>query len=544
MRKVVAAALAVPVIAILYLPLLARRSVAARLVLLGTVGVVVVVAAFGLAHPVPTTATIPAPPITALADDAFRSIAVATDLRAPIAIRFSEAMDTRSVAAAVTVEPATPVTLAWTADRTVLTITPTGHWAPGTYHIVTVAPGALAASGRPIASATSAAFVTRTVTTARITATQILGNAVAIETAFRVTFDQPVTTASAAGALKITPTVAGTLSPVTDSRDAGPGVARTFLFTPAAPLAPGTRYHVSIDGVVDADGGPVLTDGPLSVTTTAAPGVVRLRPVDGSTKVDRKAILSVRFTTAMSHATTRAAFRVTANGAAVAGSISFAEGSTVLVFTPTKALPAAATIVVSVGAGATSTHGMALSKPVQATLHTAAAPAKAATVPIPRPTSGGSVGSGSWGAVELYYLKLLNCTHTGGWVTSTGTCSSPGGRNVAPLRLDAGISSRVSRPYAKKLAISGVCSHYSGGSPGDRLRAAGYPSYIWAENLGCQYLSPYASMLSTHLFFQSEKSYNGGHYVNMMNAAYDRVGIGVWVCSGRIRLVVDFYHPL
>ena len=50
-------------------------------------------------------------------------------------------------------------------------------------------------------------------------------------------------------------------------------------------------------------------------------------------------------------------------------------------------------------------------------------------------------------------------------------------------------------------------------------------------------------MLGSHLFFQSEKSYNGGHYVNMMNAQYDRVGIGVWVYGGRVRLVVDFYHP-
>ena len=50
-------------------------------------------------------------------------------------------------------------------------------------------------------------------------------------------------------------------------------------------------------------------------------------------------------------------------------------------------------------------------------------------------------------------------------------------------------------------------------------------------------------MLGSHLFFQSEKSYNGGHYVNLMNSKYDRVGIGVWVSSGRVRLVVDFYHP-
>jgi uncharacterized protein YkwD len=153
------------------------------------------------------------------------------------------------------------------------------------------------------------------------------------------------------------------------------------------------------------------------------------------------------------------------------------------------------------------------------------------------------VGGGSWGSVETYYLRLMNCTRTGGWVTSTGACSSPGGRNVAPLRLDAGISTKVSRPYAKKLAVNNMCTHFSGGTPGDRLRRAGYTSYRWAENLGCRSGAAKSAVLGSHLYFQSEKSYNGGHYVNLMNAAYDRVGIGVWVYGGRVRLVVDFYHP-
>jgi hypothetical protein len=29
----------------------------------------------------------------------------------------------------------------------------------------------------------------------------------------------------------------------------------------------------------------------------------------------------------------------------------------------------------------------------------------------------------------------------------------------------------------------------------------------------------------------------------MMNPAYDRVGIGVWISGGQIRIVIDFYHP-
>ena len=211
-------------------------------------------------------------------------------------------------------------------------------------------------------------------------------------------------------------------------------------------------------------------------------------------------------------------------------------------------MPYGALVVMKVAPTATSASGTQLGVAAQAAIRIAPKPVatKTATSTAVRTTSGGSgsaVGGGSWGAVEVYYLKLMNCTRTGGWVTSTGSCSSPGGRSVAALKLDAGISSKVSRPYAKKLAVNNLCTHFSGGNPGDRLRAAGYTSYKWAENLGCRSGNPYSAVLGSHLFFQSERSYSGGHYVNLMNSLYDRVGIGVWVSGGRVRLVIDFYHP-
>jgi len=137
----------------------------------------------------------------------------------------------------------------------------------------------------------------------------------------------------------------------------------------------------------------------------------------------------------------------------------------------------------------------------------------------------------------------MNCTRTGGWVTSGGACSSPGGRGVAPLWIDSRISSRVTRPYARLLATRGACSHFIGGNPGNRLARAGFLSYRWAENIGCRSGNPSSAVLGSHLFFQSERPYSGGHYVNLMNAGYDRVGVGVWVSGGQVRLVVDFYHP-
>jgi uncharacterized protein YkwD len=282
--------------------------------------------------------------------------------------------------------------------------------------------------------------------------------------------------------------------------------------------------------------------------------VVRFRPKDTTQDVARDAPISVRFTEPMERASTARAFTATIGGKAISGVVSWAESDTVLIFTPITSIPFGATVAMDVSSRATSTTGVVLGAPGHGTFQTVKAPIPATPAPKPAVAKTGSgsgsgsgggstVGGGSWGAVETYYLGLMNCTRTGGWVTSSGSCSSPGGRNVAPLKLDSGISTKVSRPYAKKIAISGDCSHFMGGNPGDRLRRAGYTSYRWAENLGCRSGDPRSAVLGSHLFFQAEKSSLGGHYVNLMNAMYDRVGIGVWVSGGRVRLVIDFYHP-
>ena len=87
--------------------------------------------------------------------------------------------------------------------------------------------------------------------------------------------------------------------------------------------------------------------------------------------------------------------------------------------------------------------------------------------------------------VETYYLKLVNCTRTGGWVLSDGTCKGYGsGRYsayVPPLKLSSGLSN-VARVWAKKLLLANACKH---GDRGARLRAAGYTSGTWGKNIGC-----------------------------------------------------------
>jgi uncharacterized protein YkwD len=517
--------------------------------------------AIGASRPESTTAQKPRPILP------LPAAALRTDLRtgqspdAAVEIAFTQAMDPASVRAALDVQPAGAIRADWNRAGTVLTVAPLRRWATGTYYTITVQPGALSADGVPLSTPVRAVFLTRPTTAATIGLTRAAGERARIDTGFVVEFDGPLDPATIRGALRVDPPVAGAWARVDaapgDGAHADAGGARTdaapaaarWAFTPVGRLAADTTYRISLaDTLRDADGAKVESR-PLEVRTATAPRVVRFRPRDGTSNMTRGADLAVRFSEPMDRATTEAAFSATVKGTALKGRLTWKDGDTVLVLDPASNLDHDQRIVLGVTGDATSVNGVPLAAPARAAVRTEAPPPPPPTAEPSRSSSGsggsggsggGSVGSGNWTAVEAYYLKLMNCTRTGGWVTSSGGCSSPGGRDVAALKLDGGISSKVARPYARKLAVSGGCSH---GDPGARLRAAGYTSYIWAENLGCRSGDPYAAVLGSHLFFQAEKPTNGGHYVNLMNAKYDRVGIGVWVSGGRVRLVVDFYHP-
>lgn len=153
-----------------------------------------------------------------------------------------------------------------------------------------------------------------------------------------------------------------------------------------------------------------------------------------------------------------------------------------------------------------------------------------------------------WYSTELFYLGLVNCTRTGGWVLSDGTCRGYGTGHysayVRPLTYAAGISNAVSRPYAKLLAVKNLCTHFYLHDPGYRLRVAGYFGYTWGENIGCRdgYASAKAAVLVSHLHYQAEKATNGGHWRNIKNPKFAWIGIGIWRYGTRTRLVTDFYH--
>ncbi len=546
LRQAMNALLAAPNIAAAAIGAWVRRLTPFRVSFALGLSVLLATVFFGANDPATTVAT-RTTPIVPLTQAAFTTT-FSTDrgLHDPVTISFSTPMDPASVAAAVTVEPPTPISLGWDTSGRILTVTPRGHWSVAVFHTVTVRAGALATSGKLLVRPARAVFLTRDETAGSIAPTATFGQGVSLATTFVVSFTRPVDLETIQTAIRLDPSTPGTVRSVT--RPDGPA---RFEFTPTARLRPNVAYRLIVAGVRDTDG---LAVAPVSlaVRTVKSPAVVRFRPTADAAGVATGAALSVRFSQAMDKRATAGAFSVRAGGKTVAGSVRWAESDTVLVFTPRAALPFGAKVSMDVAAVARSRDGIPLGAPSHAVFQTTGKgipPTTTTRSTTTSSTGGGStgggtaVGGGSWGAVETYYLRLMNCTRTGGLVTSTGACSSPGGRSVAPLRLDGGISSKVSRPYARKLAIGGDCSHFIGGNPGDRLRRAGYRNYTWAENLGCRSGNPMTAVLGSHLFFQSERSYSGGHYVNLMNAKYDRVGIGVWVASGRVRLVIDFYHP-
>ncbi|MEO8208207.1 MAG: Ig-like domain-containing protein [Chloroflexota bacterium] len=535
LQKFLAASLAIPVLVMVYMRTLIG-GVGRRPILIAAAALAVTAGiAAAMTQPTPASGKLPSAPGVLEAAEFAPFIRTSESPSAEITITFPAAMNASSVERLLRVDPSAAIETSWDATETMLTIKPRTSWTAATIHTITVEAGALDANGRPLDHRVRAAFLTREAFAASISPTESVGAEALVTTHFRVEFAGVVDIASIA--LAIDPSVEGQIGPAADSSSE----STVLEFVPTNPLAAGQAYSVSLaPGARDVEGGRIDAAS-VVIKTAAPPSVVRFRPVIGATSVGWSQNLSVRFTEPMDRASTEAAWSVTQDGKAVAGVTSWAENDTVLVFNPSAVLGYSQKVVMGLATTAASRIGLPLESATSAAFTTAPRPAPK---PVTRTGgSGGSIGGSTWAAVEGYYLKLMNCTRTGGLVTSTGACSSPGGRSVAALWQDSGISSKVSRPYAKKLAVNNICSHYSGGTPGSRLSAAGYKNYVWAENLGCRSGNPYAAVLASHLYFQSERSYGGGHYVNLMNAAYDRVGIGVWVSGGRVRLVVDFYRP-
>ena len=460
-------------------------------------------------------------------------------LDVPFQVQFTKPMNEPSVEAALSIQPATEHKLQWDATSQVLSIVPSSHWEPYTNYTIDITSAATDQEGLSLATEIHTSFQSGSPTAGTLSATLVVDDLVAPNTAFLLTFTRPVKLSTVITRMAITPQVDVTI--VGD--DPTDAASQVFTITPKAPLTSDSDFVVSMaDGGADSSGAALQPVAPLAVTTMIAPAVVRFRPQDGQIIYDTNQLVSVRFTAPMDEKATASAFSVTADGRAVGGNVYWSEGDTVLALAPRYSFKVGAKVVATITTTARSATGMRITKAAAATF----------TVSKPRSSSiafGGGAASASspWYASEKYYLGLMNCTRQGGWVTRGGDCSSETHHTMpaqGPLVLDAGISNKVSRPYAKYMADNRLLDHYlRGTTPHSRLCAQGWCGGSWGENIASPSTSGRAGMIDVEIFYQNESWCQCEHYLNIMAPFLHRAGIGVWVGSstGATRVSIDFY---
>jgi uncharacterized protein YkwD len=73
------------------------------------------------------------------------------------------------------------------------------------------------------------------------------------------------------------------------------------------------------------------------------------------------------------------------------------------------------------------------------------------------------------------------------------------------------------------------------------MAAGGFPGGSWGENIASPGNPGAGGMISVEIYFQNEYWCRCAHYKNIMNSYFHRAGVGIWVSSGRTRVVIDFY---
>jgi len=174
-------------------------------------------------------------------------------------ITFDRLMDTGAVEAALRIDPDVAHQASWSGP--VLTLSFPAPLQFGTSYTITVGEGAVDTDGSHLGSASSTTFTTVAAGLAPVTtvpAPNVAG--ASIRGPIGIVFDAPIDPASIADSLRITPSVAGSISVSSLPDDSTPitapisspsaPIGRVLLFTPSGQLAPHTTYTVSLSATV------------------------------------------------------------------------------------------------------------------------------------------------------------------------------------------------------------------------------------------------------------------------------------------------------
>ena len=466
-------------------------------------------------------------------------------LDVPFAIQFTKPMNASTVAAALKITPNTGVRFEWDATNQVLSLAPVPYWNPHTDYTVDVGAGATDQEGLGLTQPVHASFKSGAQTSAVITATKMVGDRASPSTTFQITFTRPVKLSTVLMRLGISPQTDVTIT----GDDPTDVASQVFTMTPKKALLTGTPYQIIFaNGGADSAGAALQPVAPISVTTLQAPAIVQFTPADGTVVRDTNAPISIQFSVPMDQKSASAALTVSSNGRTLAGTKAWTSDGLTLIFTPRYSYYVGSRISARVEKTARSLGGLTMTA-VKGITFTVLVPtsrvyAKGGGTKIP--ISGGAASATRpYHTYELYYMALMNCTRTGGWVTSSGTCSTQTHHTLparAALAFSDPIADKVARPYAAALAQLGALTHnLYGTTTHSRMAAQGFPGGSWGENIASPG-NPYeGGMISVEIFFQNEYWCRCAHYLNIMNSYFHRAGVGIWVSGGRTRVVIDFY---
>ena len=466
-------------------------------------------------------------------------------LDVPFTVQFTKPMNPNTVAAALTIRPAIAVRFQWDVTGQVLSLAPDPYWQPHTEYTVEISSNATDQEGLGLSDPVEATFQSGAPTSGTITATRMVTDRASPSTAFQLTFSRPVKLATVLMRLGISPQTAVSVT----GDDPTDVASQVFTMTPKAALLTNTTYQVIFaDGGTDSAGATLQPVLPLSVTTLQTPAVVQFTPQDGAQVKDTNQPISVVFSVPMDQKSAAAAVTVAMNGRTLTGTKTWSDDGLTLVFTPRYSYYVNSRITVTIDKSARSLGGLTMAGTVGSSFVVLAPTSRTYASGGTRiPWSSGGIASSTrpYHDAELYYLSLMNCTRTGGWVTTGGSCSTQTHHTLpaqgAFVFSDA-IADKVARPYAKALADTGTLIHnLYGTTTHGRMAAGGFPGGSWGENIASPGNPGAGGMISVEIYFQNEYWCRCAHYKNIMNSYFHRAGVGIWVSSGRTRVVIDFY---
>jgi hypothetical protein len=171
---------------------------------------------------------------------------------------------------------------------------------------------------------------------------------------------------------------------------------------------------------------------------------------------------------------------------------------------------------------------------------------------VPAAPAGAAAGTGISSSEEndlqAFALSLVNCTRTGGWVTTSGRCDRTllkkyRSTRRPPLKLSELISEKVAEPLAVRCAKARRCSHYMIAHYPARFRRAGLSTRHIGEALGYGGWGVRKSIISSFRIMQAEKlngNWGRWHWRYIKDPDFRRVGIGIAKRGSYTVVVYDF----